>query len=69
MYQARANKTAYLKSDKAVSCGDLIQVVDSGFGFAQPAVNALEGLHTVPAEGNGQPVAVRFRYPIRFTLK
>jgi TonB family protein len=42
---------------------------DPGYGFAQAAVKALEGLHTIPAEANGQPVAVRFRYPIRFKLK
>jgi len=39
-------------------------------GFAEAAVNAFYGISAVrPAELNGEPVAVRFRYPIRFTLR
>lgn len=41
---------------------------DPGNGFAEAALAALEGLKCVPAEANGEPVAVRFRYPIRFSL-
>jgi len=41
---------------------------DPGHGFAEAAVNALEGLRCAPAEANGVPVAVRYRYPIRFVL-
>ena len=41
---------------------------DPGSGFAQAAVNALNGIYCSPAEVNGTPVAVRYRYPIRFTL-
>lgn len=40
-----------------------------GMGFAQAAVRALEGLQVRPAEANGVPVAVRYRYPVRFSLK
>lgn len=43
---------------------------DPGNGFAAAAVAALEGVRCRPAvNGDGQPVAVRFRYPVRFTLK
>ena len=41
-----------------------------GRGFAEAAVNAFYGIRaTRPAELNGEPVAVRFRYPIRFALR
>lgn len=42
---------------------------DPGYGFAEAAINALKDLKCSPAKANGIPVAVRFRYPIRFTLK
>ncbi len=43
---------------------------DPGYGFAEAAVKAFEGIKRCkPAEANGIPVAVRYRYPIRFTLK
>lgn len=42
---------------------------DPGYGFAEAALKALEGLVCRPAELAGTPVAVRFRYPVRFTLK
>ena len=42
---------------------------DPGFGFADAAVGALSEMTCVPAKMNGQAVAVRFRYPVRFTLK
>lgn len=42
---------------------------DPGFGLAEAAVIAITGLVCSPAEANGLPVAVRFRYPVRFKLK
>lgn len=42
---------------------------DPGYGFAEAAIKALQGIKCKPAEANGIPVAVRYRYPIRFTLK
>ncbi len=42
---------------------------DPGFGFAEAALAALEGIRCEPARANGKPAAVRFRYPVRFTLK
>ena len=41
----------------------------AGRGFGEAAINALKGLRAKPAEANAVPVAVRFRFPIRFTLK
>jgi protein TonB len=42
---------------------------DPGYGLAQAAIEALDGIRCEPAKANGVPVAVRFRYPIRFMLK
>ena len=41
---------------------------DPGHGFAEAAVAALKGIVCVPANTNGKNVAVRYRYPIKFTL-
>ncbi len=38
-------------------------------GFGEAASRAFMGLHCTPAEANGRPVAVRYRYPLRFQLK
>lgn len=42
---------------------------DPGYGLADAALEALEGIVCRPALANGNPVAVRFRYPVRFKLK
>lgn len=42
---------------------------DPGYGFAEAAISALNGIVCSPAMANGTPVPVRFRYPVRFTLK
>lgn len=42
---------------------------DPGYGFVEAAIQALEGVVCKPAFSNGKAVAVRFRYPIRFSLK
>jgi len=47
----------------------VVVLKDPGYGFAEAAVKALEGVVTTPARADGKPVAVRFRYPIRFKLK
>lgn len=41
---------------------------DPGYGFADAAIAALEGVVCKPALVNDKPVAVRFRYPVRFVL-
>ncbi|MDR2743216.1 MAG: energy transducer TonB [Treponema sp.] len=40
-----------------------------GRGFGDAAVNAFRGRKGKPAEANGVPVGVRYRYPVRFTIK
>lgn len=46
-----------------------VQVLkDPGNGFAEAAVKALNGIKCKPALANGKAVAVRFRYPVRFTI-
>ncbi len=40
----------------------------AGYGFADAAVSAFNGATCVPAKIDGKPVAVRFRYPVRFSL-
>jgi protein TonB len=42
---------------------------DPGYGLADAAVKAFQGVRCNPAEANGVPVAVRYRYPIRFKLR
>lgn len=40
-----------------------------GRGFGEAALNSLKGIQAKPAEANGQAVGIRYRYPIRFTLR
>jgi protein TonB len=40
-----------------------------GRGFGEAAANAFRGRKGKPAEANGVPVAARYRYPVRFTIK
>lgn len=42
---------------------------DPGHGFAEAAVKALYGITVVPAVINDKPCAVRYRYPVRFSLR
>lgn len=37
-------------------------------GFGQAAINAFRGIRAKPAEANGTPVAVRYRYNLNFKL-
>ena len=37
-------------------------------GFGEAAINAFKGIRGKPAEANGEPVAVRYRYVISFKL-
>lgn len=39
-----------------------------GRGFGDAAVKAFTGRKGKPAEANGEAVAVRYRYPVRFTI-
>ena len=42
---------------------------DPGHGFAEAALRAMDGISCIPATANGQNVAVRFRYPVRFSIR
>jgi protein TonB len=42
---------------------------EPGYGLGEAAIAAFEGITVAPAEANGTPVAVRYRYPIRFELR
>jgi protein TonB len=49
---------------------DRIEILeDPGYGMAQAAERAFSGLVAVPAMLDGEPVAVRMRYPVRFSLR
>jgi protein TonB len=57
-----------LSIDEAGRIGEVTVVQDPGWGFAAEARRALVGLLCEPALVDGVPVAVRYRYPIRFSL-
>jgi protein TonB len=48
---------------------DLLRETPPGRGFGEAAKKAFQGLRCTPAEANGVPVAVRYRYPVRFTIR
>jgi protein TonB len=47
----------------------ILRETPPGRGFGEAAISAFKGIRGAPAESNGQKVAVRFRYPVRFTIK
>jgi protein TonB len=48
----------------------ILQETPLNRGFGEAAVNAFRGISAAkPAEANGVPVATRYRYPFRFTLR
>lgn len=55
--------------DKEGEIRKIVVLKDPGYGFAEAAIKALEGMRVEPAKANGVEVAVRFRYPIRFSIK
>jgi protein TonB len=55
--------------DKSGAIRRMTVLKDPGFGFAEAALSALSGIICSPAKIDGQSVAVRFRYPVRFKLK
>lgn len=46
----------------------IVVLKDPGYGFAEAAVAAMEGIKCIPAQANGVNVPVRFRYPVKFKL-
>jgi protein TonB len=47
----------------------VLQETPPGRGFGEAAVKAFEGQRCIPAEANGQPVSVRYRYPLSFRIR
>ena len=54
--------------DKNGAIKNIKVLKDPGHGFAQAAVSALTGIMCIPARANEKNCAVRYRYPIKFTL-
>ncbi|NBC31037.1 MAG: TonB family protein [Spirochaetes bacterium] len=48
---------------------DIKVLRDPGYGLGDAAVAAFDGVTVTPAEANDAPVAVRFRFPVRFQLR
>ena len=48
---------------------EVIRENPPNYGFGEAAVNAFRGIRAIPAEADGETVAVRYRYNISFTLK
>ncbi len=51
-----------LHIDRTGRIRNILVLKDPGYGFAQAAVTALEGMVCQPAAANGEAVAVKFRY-------
>jgi protein TonB len=47
----------------------VLRETPDGRGFAEAAIRAFQGMRAVPAQANGEDVAVRYRWPVRFSLK
>jgi protein TonB len=47
---------------------DILREHPAGRGFGEAAKKAFQGLRGTPAEANGVPVGVRYRYPVRFRI-
>lgn len=54
--------------DEAGNIRHINVLKDPGYGFAEAAIAALDSVTCKPALMNDKPVAVRFRYPVRFVL-
>lgn len=57
----------YIDADGTIRKIEVLK--DPGHGFAEAAIAAMEGIKCEPAQANGKAVPVRFRYPVKFTLK
>lgn len=59
----------YIDRDGQVRRIKILKENPPGRGFGEAAVRAFEGLSGKPAQANGEAVAVRYRYPVRFQIK
>jgi protein TonB len=46
----------------------ILKETPENYGFGEAAAKAFRGRACTPAQANGEPVAVRYRYPVRFKL-
>ncbi|MDR2344063.1 MAG: energy transducer TonB [Spirochaetaceae bacterium] len=59
----------YIDREGRVRRIEIIKENPPGRGFGAAAVKAFEGISGRPAQANGEAVAVRYRYPVRFQIK
>ncbi|MDR1363861.1 MAG: energy transducer TonB [Spirochaetaceae bacterium] len=59
----------YIDRDGQVRRVVILKENPAGRGFGEAAIKAFEGLRGKPAQANGESVAVRYRYPVRFQIK
>lgn len=59
----------YIDREGRVRRVQIIKENPPGRGFGEAAVKAFEGISGRPAQANGEAVAVRYRYPVRFQIK
>lgn len=48
---------------------DILKETPEGRGFGEAAVKVFMGRKGIPAVANGQAVSIRYRYPVRFSIK
>jgi protein TonB len=59
----------YIDREGRVRFAKIIKESPPGRGFGDAAMKAFEGLSGRPAQANGEAVAVRYRYPVRFQIR
>ena len=59
----------FIDREGAIKRITILRETPEGRGFGEAAVKAFDGLRCTPAEANGTPVAVRYRYPVRFAIR
>jgi len=59
----------FVDSQGLVRSISILKEDPAGRGFGEAAVRIFQGLQGEPAKANGQNVAARYRYPVRFSLR
>lgn len=67
--EGRVMLELFINKNGEVTKINILKEEPPGRGFGEAAVRAFTGIRAAPAEANGQVVAVRYRYPVRFQLK
>jgi protein TonB len=58
----------FVDRDGQVRRATVLKETPEGRGFGEAAVKAFENRKGIPASANGEQVAVRFRYQLRFKI-